>query len=765
MKFKNLTILLMILSLTVLFVSGCDDRDFPTKTGAQYRIERLEASVDKIYADNNVTFSYISAYVKDRNNFGAANYPVNFQADRGSIISLANTNNSGVARVPFYDAGQVGVATITAFVYTQSEIIEGQTTAEHSKQVIVTIEDKPAIGDINIEISSKEFFVNQSVVVRARLYDVNSDPVADSTMVRFETNRGHFVASDGDTNLGSIAIIPTQNGNAPLRLNVGQQAGQGIVTVKIDTLVAGETFNVKAGNPFNLELRTYLADDDLNPVEETNEAPVDNVKKIVIEASLKDAYNNPNSNRVVRFETSIGSFYNTADSYSQNTDNQGISKVVFTPGLSAGAAIIKAFANSDTLSSEVLFTIKSDQLYSIRFSNQDNVHLNVANTGGVDSKILYVDLYDINGNLVDRPTDIYFKLVNSNIPGASEGHPAYLSGQDANGVVHTTSSGGHAAVSVVTGVGSGVLKLRASNNINALDNPSTPGAIVASKTNILIHSGPPAVIDWGEPALNQGTGVGAGLWELLIGSNVRDRHNNPVDYGTSVWFNIDGNTEAMIQGNGYVGNGPEVTSNDASASEIDSLSSVGIAYTLLTYPSKLTLSTVPIRATCIGINGDEISAVTDFILPWNEPDTDMQVTPGHIDFWDVPSDNPLDFWWDPATPDAVDYVKAITRSRDGQGHPISGVEWTFTSDRGQFVEQDPTWPVGYVITPTAHKVTSDVDGYATARILIVRGDGLPSPDGVSPGQQQILVIGKVLGTGINEREGATILRFPFACPY
>jgi len=76
----------------MLIVSGCDDRELRTSTDAEYRIVRLESSVDKIYADNNVTFSYISAYVKDNNNFPSAEVPVRFQADRGSIIANENTN-------------------------------------------------------------------------------------------------------------------------------------------------------------------------------------------------------------------------------------------------------------------------------------------------------------------------------------------------------------------------------------------------------------------------------------------------------------------------------------------------------------------------------------------------------------------------------------------------------------------------------------------------------------------------------------------------
>ncbi len=751
MKLKNLTILLILLSLAMLLVSGCDNRDVPTSSQAEYRITRLESSVDKIYADNNVTFSYISAYVKDKNNFGASEIPVRFQADRGSIISDVNTNNSGIAKVPFYDSGEVGLATITATVYTYSQYTAGEVTAENSMEIQVLIEEKPPIGALNIEISSNEFFVNQSVMVRARVYDVNLSPVADSTMIRFETDRGFFLADDGETNLGSIAIVPTQNGNAPLTLNVGQQAGTGNVTVKIDTLQASRSFNVKPGNPFNLQVMSYLADDDLIVVEETNETTIDNQYNIVIQADLKDAYNNPNPNKVIRFETDLGSFYNTSEVYNQSTNAEGICKVIFTPGLSAGPATIKAYANSDTLSTELLFTIKSDELHSIRFTTTEQVHLNVANTGGIDSKILYVKLFDINGNVVDRATDIYFKIINATIPGADQDQPAYLSGQDEFGVVHSTSSGGQAAVSVVTGAGSGVLQLRVANDREALADVSIPDAITATKTNILIHAGPPARITWGDISFDQGTSVGAGLWELLVAVSVKDVHDNPVDYGTAVFFEIDeenNSIPATIQGNGYTGNGPYLTEIDAGAIQIDSTSSIGVAYTLLTYSGSLTYSDIELRAVCVGSNGVEIFKNYTMELPWNEPDTDMQVSPGHLDFYDGdPGASLGDFLWAIVT----------IRTRDGQGYPTPNVRWTYTSDRGTFYD--------YIVQMNETNVAvSDEDGYAKIRLKVLRGDGLQSPDGVSPGQQQVQVEAMVLGTGISERGNTMILRFPFANP-
>lgn len=750
MKKKNFIILLILLSLAMLLVSGCDDRELPTSTDAEYRIVRLESSVDKIYADNNVTFSYISAYVKDNNNFPSAEIPVRFQADRGSIIANANTNQSGIAKVPFYDEGEMGEATITAYVFTYSQYDATEITAEDSKSIKIMIEEKPPVGELTIEISSEEFIVGQSVMVRARVYDIESNPVADSTMIRFEADRGYFVADDGETNMGSIAIIPTQNGNAPLRLNVGQQAGIGSVSVRIDTLQASKSFNVKPGNPFNLQLRTYLGDDDLNVVEETTETTIDNQYNIVVEANLKDAYNNASPNKVIRFETDLGSFYNTSETYTQNTNADGIAKVIFTPGLSAGPATIKAFANSDTLSTEALFTIKSDQLHSVRFSTQEQVQLNVANTGGIGSKILYVNLYDINGNLVDNATDIYFKIINQSIPGNQQGQPAFLSGQDSLGVVHTTSSGGQAAVSVVAGAGSGVVQLRVANQREALANTQVDGAITATKANIIIQAGPPANISWGDVSFDQGTAVGGGLWELLLAVSVKDAYNNPVSYGTTVFFEITDQTNqaATIQGNGYTGNGPYLTTIDAGPTQVDSTSSIGVAYTLLTYSSSLVFSDLDLKASCVGGYGVEIEEPYSIEIPWNQPDTDIQVTPGNVDFWDLDAGAALSDW---------EWVVVTVRARDGQGFPTPGVVWTFTSDRGDFYDYQVTF------TQTDEAITA-ADGYARIRLKVYRAYGLPSPDGVTPGQQQIQIEGRVLGTGITQRGNTIILRYPLENP-
>ena len=133
-------------------------------------------------------------------------------------------------------------------------------------------------------------------------------------------------------------------------------------------------------------------------------------------AELTDIYHNACPYQPVKFSTDIGSFLNTTQTVTQNTQTDGIASVRFTPGLSAGAATIQASANNDTLKAVTIFMINSSELYSLDFTQTDQINLNVANTGGLESAILRVKLRDINGNLIDVPQKVYFRIANTNAP-------------------------------------------------------------------------------------------------------------------------------------------------------------------------------------------------------------------------------------------------------------------------------------------------------------------------------------------------------------
>ncbi len=743
MKLKSFTILLMILSLALLIVSGCDNRDFPTTTDNELVISRLTTSVDSIYADDNVTFAYIRAYVKDAQNFGVPETAVEFRTDRGNIAAIVYTDESGVAKTPFWDDGaEPGDANIEAFVKTYSEYDETQVVATKSMKTKVKIVEKPAVSQVNIEMASHDFLVNQSVLVRANVLDVLGQPVADSTLVRFDVTRGNFFTEEDEENIGRIAIVPTQNGNATIMLNVGQQAGMGSVRATIGDLISEDDFNVDHGNPYRLDINTYLAEDDFVNPEEADEASVDEPRNIYVEAVLMDAYNNPCKNKPVRFETDLGTFYNTSDVYSQNTDNTGICRAKFTPALSAGPANIKAYANADTLVTEALFTVKSDELNYIRFSTQEQVDLDVANTGGQDTRIMRVDLYDINDNLVDQATEMYFKIVNTVVPGTEEGYPATLSGQDDEGIVTVTSSGGSAFVSVVSGAGSGVLALRAANSREAITDLTVEDAIVATKSNIVIHSGNPAYVSVSIDGFDSAQQIGGGLWQILVAAEIKDTYNNPVDYGTAVFFSLPDEGDCIIQGSGYVGNGPEI--GDAFGMDIDSTASIGIAYTLLSYPSFLTLQDINLEVSTIGGDGVEITNNFSITPPLNEAETDLGVTPAHINWY---NDEPV-----PTYKNAI----VTVRTRDGYGNNIEGAHWVFTSDRGEFVNY-LTWSEN----PEFNECFTHADGFGKVKIEFWQGDCPPSLDGVNPGIQPVAIEGRILGTGISERGATTLLRYPF----
>jgi hypothetical protein len=102
-----------------------------------------------------------------------------------------------------------------------------------------------------------------------------------------------------------------------------------------------------------------------------------------------------------------------------NSDINGTATVRFTPGLQAGAATISAFANGDTLTSSLIFNVSSDDIHSIQWTQEEQITLSVANTGGTSSAILRVKLKDINGNLIDTPQNVYFKIMNTNPPAGA----------------------------------------------------------------------------------------------------------------------------------------------------------------------------------------------------------------------------------------------------------------------------------------------------------------------------------------------------------
>ncbi|MDY0152809.1 MAG: hypothetical protein RBS43_11095, partial [Candidatus Cloacimonas sp.] len=305
--------------------------------------------------------------------------------------------------------------------------------------------------------------------------------------------------------------------------------------------------------------------------------------------------------------------------------------------------------------------------------------------------------------------------------------------------VLVVSNGGEAQISVNSGTASGILKIRASCTENNK-------YVYSLKTNIVIHAGPPVqggIVPF-VGGFNTGTNIGGGLWRIVAGAIVKDMHNNPVDKGTAVWFELLDNPLCQIQAEAYVGN---VSVNG------DSLA--GIAYTIFTYNGVFTNDVVTIRANC-GDDpfGNPIFGDADVLLPLNDPRFEIQATPAALYFDETQL----------LTPPEYSNVHCVLT--DGQGLPVENAYIMLLSTRGSFVQNmnglyDPTLPPN-----EWWKIITDGNGFAQGRIAC-KGAEVPNPDEPTntPGTTDVLITGRIMGTNVQSNTSITLFRYPGTAPW
>jgi hypothetical protein len=769
-KFKSfMTILTLVLIILVSLTASCDKRNpppiipsvpAPPPLSELRSITRIWADPAFIYQDNNITYSTIGVEVKDGENFGVFNQIVQFRTDKGRVLTNVLTDSTGVARTTFWDDGDVGWAKIFAVVRKYSASVTDSLVASSTDSIMVEIKPIPPIASIVLNLPKEEQFdpykmnVMQTINITAKPLNSVGNTVPNNTLVTFSCEKGRFVDSSGGE-IGKTTIAQTFNGTAAVRYSSWTTATttpgstNETITAAIGGVSKTREIIISPGRPANIGLTAWVQDGDTE--EESYTSYVGSTNHINMKAHLTDVYNNDCPQQSVKFTTDLGSFLNTTQLVRVNTASDGIAKVRFTPGLSAGAAMIQASANGDTLVANTIFNVTSDQIHSISFTQTDQINLNVANTGGLQSAILRVKLRDINGNLINSADSVYFKIINTNAPAG-----ANLNNQSPMDSVLVISNGGEAQISVNSGTASGMLKIRAS--ITKWDSlTQTKRYVFSLKTNIVIHAGPPAPFPNGIVpfigAFNTGTNMGGGLWRIIAGAVVKDIHNNPVDKGTAVWFEVLGAPDCQIVAEAYVGN---VSVNG------DSLA--GVAYTIFTYSGSLTNHSVTIRANCgDDENGNENYGLATVILPLNDPRFEIQAQPAAL-YFNENVNNPFN-------PNYVYQIKSsdvYCMLTDGQGLAIKDAIIMLLSTRGQYVEIQGIEGLGLYPDnpPIPWRIITNTEGLAKGRISFKANEvPLPDPMTLTPGTADALLTGRILGTNVQANTSVTLFRYPGNAPW
>lgn len=647
----------MVLMLVILATS-CDRRNIPVvidqepvPISSERYITSIAASPDTIYADNNITYSHIRVQVKDGEGFGVPEQIVSFKTDIGRVLTNVPTDSTGVATTTFWDDGAVGEATVTAVVRKYSEEDESVIVSEAIETIKVTILEVPAIESISLSAPAS-VRVMQSYTITASVKNVMGQSVPNNTLVNFTCTMGGFWDSQ-ESELGGTAVVRTNNGLAKITYKAGDKItgtqNTETISASIGAMVSSQNVSITSGDPAAIYLQTFVVED--GELDETDTSPLESGNEIRLTATLSDLYGNPCANKRVKFGTDLGTFINTAQQINVSTQTNGLAQTRLIPGLQAGAATITASANGDTLQSETVFTITSSQIYSIGFTQDSVLELDVANTGGNESAILRVKLRDINGNLVDTQKEVWFEMVGSIPSGAN------LNNQPPNSPVMVMSTGGEAQISVNAGTQPGVLSIRASH-IRESDQTE----IFAIKTNIVIKGGPAATIIPFIGRFNTGQAMGGGLWRVVAGATVYDVYGNPVSNGTTVHFELLNNVaNCNINAVGVVGN-----------VSVDDDSLAGTAYSYITYPGIYTNEMITVKATTGSGTGPDISGIANLQLPLNEPHLEMIPNPAHINF----GLNGPPLW---------KYASLYCTVTDGQGSKVGKQDIHMQATRGSFV--------------------------------------------------------------------------------
>ncbi len=716
-------------------------------------IHKISATPDTIYADNNITYSNVSVEIRDGEGFGVPGQIVQFKTSPiGRVLTNVPTDSTGIATTVFWDDGQVGVATVTAIVRKFHATERDSLVSADTLSINITVEQPPAVDSVTLHFDNMQdpfpMKVAQSVPVYATALNALGDIVPDGTLITFVCIKGKFV-DQAENDRGKVVHQPTFNGRAAVFYNSGTSATTHPesmpekVTAKIGDVSDHRNIMIRPGTPFGIEIRSLVNVDGQEVEADTSHVGSSN--QIFMESTLVDMYNNTVQGKNVKFTTDLGTFLNTTQSVNIQTNEYGVARVRFTPGLFAGAATIGASALNDTLQTSLIFNITSDQIHSIDFTQQGLITLNVANTGGTQSAVLRVKLRDINGNLIDEPQEVYFKIMNS---VASMPAGANLNNANPRDSVMVISNGGEAQVSVNAGTESGMLIIRASCTT------SEGRYIKASKPNIIIQSGPPYTLVPFISGFNTGVDLGGGVWRIVAGAHVRDRWQNPVQNGTAVQFSIYGEganpgylpyTAAQIQSGGEVGN---ISVNG------DSLA--GVAYTTITYNGIMTNEVVTIYAHTGGEGGEAVDMYAEVILPLNDPRFEIQVVPQTVNFGQDPP---------PATKTA-DIRMTLT---DGQGLNITGSEVLLLCTRGEIVLHPdhyfPSNPNYMQLPPNyadiAHpELVTTYQGEAHARIKVYMGE-FPFGDAMTntASTTDVGITGRIMGTNVQATTNLLVYRY------
>jgi hypothetical protein len=456
-----------------------------------------------------------------------------------------------------------------------------------------------------------------TTTVTAYVYVTDGSYAPNGTAVHFDVTLGNVIPTD---------TVVTQSGQATVKYVSAAATDTAFITATCQGVVSDPLgIPLIAGDPTFIELVS------ITPT--TLQVGGSSGSIVVV---VSDTVGNGCPSKQVSFTSTLGTI--TALSI---TNSDGYATAFLSPQTQAGIAIITAITPGvpDTLTFPVQIT--SGYPSSIQLTSNTNT-IQVQGTGGVEAATLTASVFDANGNPAPDSILVRFELL-APIPQGAHFD---------NGLTIDSSltSGGGAQVSLNSGTQSGPVKVQA-----VTWNSQTGASITATKSNLVIASGPPNQID-----IDFGSdiaAIGTSALQIEVSARVFDTYGNNVSAGTAVFFSIWDTTF-------NIWHGPFATVL-GSATTLDT---TGVATTLLTYTSEHTCKQTDVIAQAIA-GEDIISDTSTISLPIYDGALELHVTPES-------------YYFTATGPICVMRVEAVLK--DGLDNPINNAKIFFSNNLGLY---------------------------------------------------------------------------------
>jgi hypothetical protein len=576
----------------------------------------LRSNRNLLHADGCITFASLTATLKDQSGVAVVGDTIRFATPRlGAANAVAVTDTVGEAHSTFCP-GSIPCADPTDSAY----VIARYARWGLADTFAIWID---AASTVNRVVLIPSATVGRSVLDTARLdvqaiYDDGS--LVSGRLVQFHSDCRVFNPLTDVETLGSDGRASYQWPFCPNITELGEFAH---VWATVEG-VSSDTVSMTV-NP--------------GPATTVTIPPFQNVTQIghpvELQALVQDSLgHHVRAGQGVQWTTTLGTI-----PPSSTTDNSGVATAQFSPGTTAGSAIIKAFITGDTATVLVVVTPGVGANIQLDVSNPS---IQVAGTGGQEYTQLLATVRDANGNPAIDGLPVTFTITTQ--PGGA-GSACNINNHGNSDMAQT--SGGLAIATLNAGTIPGPVSVSAST-------PLTDTTVTyATYSGISVVSGPPNSIEIQPNSV--GTDAGAS-WDVPVQALVNDAYNNPVRNGVSVFFSVVPDTASILSDTVTTGNGPGLP---------------GVAVTTLRYISAATNQLVEITARAVrDSSGNEVSASVIYQLPIQQPTIQLQLEPQSWHFG-IPTQG------DPCR------IRCTALVLDGHTIPINGTNVIYATTRGR----------------------------------------------------------------------------------